>query len=174
MKDSIVERFNRTIKEKMWRLFTANKNKKYVKFLPQLMANYNHSYHRFIQNKPNSISKLNEKVTFKNLYGFDLDQGSRELITFKFNVGEYVRVVISKNLFAKGYTINWSDEIFLIQNRQATKPPTYKIKTIEDNKLTRTFYENELNKVIYEEFPFDTYKVLNETEDNLLVTKYCF
>ena len=141
MKASIVERFNRTIKEKMWRLFTANKNKKYVNFLDDLMSNYNNSYHRSIKNSPNSINKSNEKATFNNLYGFDFDKGSNEIITFQFNIGDYIRLVINKNLFAKGYTINWSDEVFLILKRQATSPPTYKIISLSGVVLTKTFYE---------------------------------
>ena len=171
MKASIVERFNRTIKEKMWRLFTANKNKKYVNFLDDLMSNYNNSYHRSIKNSPNSINKSNEKATFNNLYGFDFDKGSNEIITFQFNIGDYIRLVINKNLFAKGYTINWSDEVFLIHKRQATSPPTYKIISLSGVVLTKTFYEKELNKLIYEEFPYDTFNVLKETVDSLLIEK---
>ena len=90
---------------------------------------------------------------------------------FQFNIGDYIRLVINKNLFAKGYTINWSDEVFLIHKRQATSPPTYKIISLSGVVLTKTFYEKELNKLIYEEFPYDTFNVLKETVDSLLIEK---
>lgn len=171
MKASIVERFNRTLKEKMWRLFTQNKNKKYVEFLPLLINNYNNSYHRSIKNKPSEINKKNEVETFKNLYGFDRERGSDNFINFKFKTGDYVRCVLAKNLFSKGYTINWSDEIFIISIKHPTTPPTYKIKSIEGESISKTFYEQELQKVLLKEYPVDTFEILDERAELILIEK---
>lgn len=171
MKASIVERFNRTLKEKMWRLFTLNKNKKYVEFLPLLIQNYNNSYHRSIKNKPSEINKKNELETFKNLYGFDREKGSQSFIKFKFKAGDYVRCVLSKNLFSKGYTINWTDELFIISIRHPSSPPTYKIKSLEGELLTKTFYEEELQRVLIDEFPYDTFQVLKEENNKIYIDK---
>ena len=171
VKAAIVERFNRTLKEKIWRLFTKNNNKKYIEILPKLVENFNNSYHRTIKNTPNSINKSNELETFKNIYGYNLKTGPEHIIKFKFKIGDYVRCVISKNLFEKGYTINWSDDIYLIEKQQVTDPPTYKIKTLTDQPISKTFYEDELIKVLLNEFSFDTYKIIEEKNGKLLIQK---
>ena len=85
-------------------MFTLNQNKKYVKNLDKLVENYNNSFHRSIKNKPININKTNENVTFKILY----DNSS--IIEFKFQKGDYVRVVIDKDMkFKKGsfYSSIW-------------------------------------------------------------------
>jgi hypothetical protein len=62
-KAAIVERFNKTLKERMWRMFTFNKNKKYVGYLDDLLISYNNSIHRSIKNKPSKINKkMNKKL----------------------------------------------------------------------------------------------------------------
>ena len=171
LKASIVERFNRTIKEKMWRMFTANKNKKYVDLLPQLMKNYNNSYHRSIKNKPSLINKKNERETFRILYGHYIDEPPNQFIIFKYKKGDYVRTVIPKGLFDKGYTIKWSDEIFIIDKQLSFQPPTYKIKALDGEEISKSFYEEQLKKVINEEFPLDTYKVIDTKNNKILVQK---
>lgn len=172
MKASVVERFNRTLKEKMWRMFTFNKNKKYYDSLPLLIDSYNRSYHRSIKNKPIEISKNNEDKTFFNLYGFKKEQGGpNELVHFKFKVDDYVRVVISKNLFEKGYTSNWSDDLFMIHQKIPRIPPVYKIKTLNNDILTKSFYEQEIQLVRETEFPIDAFEVLQSDKENILVKK---
>ena len=59
LKASVVERFNRTIKEKMWRYFTETNTKKWINILPELIKSYNNSYHRSIKRKPNDVNKSN-------------------------------------------------------------------------------------------------------------------
>lgn len=172
MKASVVERFNRTLKEKMWRMFTFNNNKKYFDALPLLLDSYNKSYHRSIKNKPYKISKKNEDITFYNLYGFKKEQGGpNELIQFKFSLGDYVRVVITKNLFEKGYTSNWSDDLFIIDEKIPRIPPVYKLRTLNNEILTRSFYEQEIQLVKENEFPIDTFEVLESDKEKILVKK---
>jgi uncharacterized membrane protein YheB (UPF0754 family) len=54
LKASVVERFNRTLKEKMWRYFTFSGTKKWINVLPQLIKSYNNTYHRSIKRKTKS------------------------------------------------------------------------------------------------------------------------
>ncbi len=165
-KAAIVERFNKTIKEKMWRMFTLNENKKYVNNLDDLVENYNNSFHRSIKNKPKNINKTNENDTFKILYDKSI------IIEFKFQKGDYVRVVIDKDMkFKKGYTSNWSDEIFIIAQRKPGDPVKYKIKALDGTLMTKSFYEPQLQKVNYDEFPIDSFMVLDEKNDKLKIEK---
>jgi hypothetical protein len=178
LKASVVERFNRTLKEKIWRNFEVNNNKKYVTDLPKLLNNYNNSFHSSIQTKPSLVKSLNEKATFKTLYGFEMTGGPNEFIEFIFKIGDYVRSVIPVKLFEKGYTKKWSDEVFIIHERIPSHPPTYKIKSLtgevvynQKHDVEKIFYSEELNKILTEEFPIDAFKVLTEKNDQILVQK---
>ena len=61
-----------------------------------------------------------------------------------FKVGCHVRISKYKNIFAKGYTPNWSEEVFVIKEIKNTVPWTYVINDINNEQITGTFYENEL------------------------------
>ena len=68
-KASIVERFNRTLKGKMWKYFTAKNTTKYIDVLQKLTYSYNHSRHRSIGMKPADVNLENESVVWQRLYG---------------------------------------------------------------------------------------------------------
>ena len=69
IKASIVERFNRTLKEKLWSYFNKQGRKRYLEALPDLLNNYNHSYHRSIKTTPASVNQKNQQDVWQNLYG---------------------------------------------------------------------------------------------------------
>ena len=70
----------------------------------------------------------------------------------KFKVGDYVRISKHKNTFAKGYTPNWSEEVFVIKEIKYTVPWTYVINDLNNEQVTGTFYEKELQKIDQQEF----------------------
>ena len=67
-KASIVERFNRTLKGKMWKYFTANNTLRYIDILQKLIKSYNHSRHHSIGMRPVDVNKKNENVVCQSLY----------------------------------------------------------------------------------------------------------
>ena len=161
MKASVVERFNRTIKEKMYRYFTAKRTHKYIDIIQDLVQSYNNSFHRSIKRTPTEVNSENEDDVRETLY-FD---ASDEFLNFKFNKGDYVRISKNKHIFEKKYTPNWSQEIFKIIEVLPRSPPVYRIEDLNNEKLEGIFYETELQKVQY----------LNEQEkfwvDEILKTK---
>ena len=62
----------------------------------------------------------------------------------KFKVNDRVRITKYKNIFSKGYTENWSREIFIINSVLKTNPWTYKIKDLNGRKIIRSFYEKRI------------------------------
>ena len=64
----------------------------------------------------------------------------------KFKVRDHVRISKYKNILAKGYTPNWSEKVFVIKKVKNTIPWTYVINDLNDEEITRTFYEKELQK----------------------------
>ena len=64
----------------------------------------------------------------------------------KFKVGDRVRISKYKNIFSKGYTPNWSEEVFVVNKIKNTVPWTYVINDLNGKEITGTFYEKELQK----------------------------
>ena len=70
----------------------------------------------------------------------------------KFKVGDYVRISKYRNIFAKGYMPNWSEEVFIISKIKNTAPWTYVINDLNGEEIIGTFYEKELQKTNQIEF----------------------
>ena len=85
----------------------------------------------------------------------------------KFKVGDYVRISKYKNIFAKWYTPNWSEEVFVINKIKNTVPWTYVISDLNGEEITGSFYEKELQKTSQKEFRIE--KVLKRKGDKLYV-----
>ena len=80
----------------------------------------------------------------------------------KFKVGDHVRISKYKNIFAKGYTPNWSEEVFVIKEVKNTVPWTYVINDLNGEEIIGTFYEKELQKTNQQKFRIE--KVVKKKE----------
>ena len=85
----------------------------------------------------------------------------------KFEVGDRVRISKYKNIFAKGYMSNWSEEVFIIEKVKSTAPQTYVINDLNGEGIIGTFYEKELQKTNQKEFRIE--KVIKRKGDKLYV-----
>ena len=141
LKASICERFNRTLKNKMWVQFSVQDSYKWLDILPELVTAYNNRKHRTIGMKPKDVNTANEKAVLEKFTPHELRKKKA-----KFNVGDKIRVSKVKQLFEKGYTANWSTEIFTISRVSATNPVTYHLKDYRDEPIAGSFYEQELLK----------------------------
>ncbi|GFS60094.1 putative uncharacterized transposon-derived protein F54H12.3 [Trichonephila clavipes] len=141
-KASIVERFNRTLKTKMWKYFTEMNTKCYIDVLGKLVYSYNHTWHRSIRMEPSSVSEGNQTQVWLTLYGQSLKE-SKSI----FKVGDTVRISREKLNFEKGYTQNWTREIFTIHQILSRNPIVYRVKDLSGEIIQGTFYPQELQKV---------------------------
>ena len=82
-------------------------------------------------------------------------------------IKDRVRISKYKNIFAKGYTSNWSEEIFVIKKVKNTVPRTYVINDLNGEKIMGTFYEKEMQKTNQEEFRIE--KVIKRKGDKMYV-----
>ena len=89
IKASIAERFNRTLKEKLWRYFTKKNTLRYREPLPYLVHAYNHSYHTSIKGNPAEVNTSNQEDVWQTLYGQPLQQTR---ITKPLKYGDRVRI----------------------------------------------------------------------------------
>ena len=109
------------------------------------MGKYSNTYHRAIKMKSIDVTD-NAYVDFKNEVN-DKDP--------KFKVGDHVRISKYKNIFAKGYMPNWSEEGFVVSKIKNTVPWTYVINDLNGEEITGTFYEKELQKTNQKEFKIE-------------------
>ena len=109
-KSVVAERFIRTLKNKIFKHMTAISKKIYFDVLDNIVNKYNNKVHRTIKMKP-------VNVTDDPFVEYNEDSNKRNL---KFKVGGHVRISKYKNIFAKGYAPNWSEEVFVINESKNT------------------------------------------------------
>lgn len=150
MKASIVERFNRTLKGLMWKEFSNNGTYHWIDIYKTLIQKYNESKHRTIKMTPISVNSTKENKLLKTVYN-----NLKVFKTSKLHVGDHVRISKYKNIFEKGYTPNWTTEIFKIRFIQNTNPTTYLLEDYEGKPIKGAFYKEEIQ---FTRFP-NTYLV---------------
>ena len=136
---------------------TAISKNVYFDALDDIANKYNTTVHRTIKMKPIDV-KDNTYIDSKKEVN-DKDP--------KFKVGDHVRISKYKNIFAKEYTPNWSEEVFLVNKIRNTFPLTYVINDLHGEEITGTFYEKELQKTNQKEFRIE--KVIKRKSDKLYV-----
>ena len=114
---------------------TISKNV-YIDVLNGIVNKYNNMVLRTIKMKPID-------VTGDSYVEYNEDFNKRGP---KFKVNDHVRISKYKNIFAKGYVSNWSEEVFIVNEIKNTVPWTYTISHLNDEKVIGTFYEKELQK----------------------------
>ena len=129
----------------------------YIDKLNDIVNEYNNTYQKTIKMKPIDVKDNTYINTDKEINNKDP----------KFKVGDRVRISKYKNIFAKGYTLNWSDEVFAIKKVKNTVPWTYVINDLNGEEIIGTFYEKELQKTNQEEFRIE--KVIRRKGDNIYV-----
>ena len=151
IKASVAERYNRTLKARLWKYFTQSASLRYIEALPKLVTAINHSYHRSIKCRPVDVTLENEQEIWERLYGQKLPEPD-----FKFNIGDKVRIAQYKHVFKKGYLPNFTQEIFTVVKQLGRYPPVYQIEDLNSEAITGIFYEHELVKVVK---PEEIYKI---------------
>ena len=132
-KSVVAERFIRTLKNKLYKHMTATGKNVYYDVLDDVVNKYNNTKHSTIKMEPIDV-KNNKRVY--------IDEHNEK--DSRFQVGDRVRVSKFKNIFAKGYTPNWSTEIFIVDKINDTVPYTYNLKDLNDEEIIGSFYDKEL------------------------------
>ena len=140
----MAERFNRTLKTRMWKYFTAKNIRVYIDILQDIVQGYNNSYHRSIGRAPASVSLLNVGQMRRKLYEKSWTKPRRK---FKFKLGDQVRISKSRRTFQKGYLPSWTQEIFIVTYIIPRVPPVYRLQDYAYDEIEGVFYAEELQKV---------------------------
>ena len=143
-KASTVERFNRTLKNLIYRFFTDQNTYQWLQILPKIINTYNNRYHRSIRMKPNEVCYANEAKVRTNLYNKKTKIKENIL-----SIGTLVRISKTKRTFHKAYLPSFTEEIFRIyQTMTNFKPYRYKLEDLNGEKLEGAFCKDEIQEVI--------------------------
>ena len=156
-KSVVAERFIRTLKSKIYKYMISISKNVYIDKLDDIVNEYNNTYHTTIKMKPIDVKDNTYINTNKETHDKDP----------KFKVGDCVRISKYKNIFAKGYTPNCSEEVFVIKKVKNTVPWTYVINDLNGEEIMGTFYGKELQKANQEEFRIE--KVIKRKGDKMYV-----
>ena len=156
-KSVVAERFIRTLKNKIYKHLTAISKNIYLDALDDIVNKYNNTVHRTIKRKPidvtdDSFAEYNEESNKEDP---------------KFKVGDHVRISKYKNIFAKGYAPNWSEEVFVINKINNAVPWTYAISDLNGEEITGRFYEKERQSTNQQKFRIE--KIIKGKNDKLYV-----
>ena len=136
---------------------TAVSKNVYIDKLDDIVNEYNNTYHRTIKMKPIEVKDNTYIDSIKEVNDKDP----------KFKVGDHVKISKCKNILTKGYTPNWSQEVFVIKEVKNNVPWTYVINDLNGEEITGTFYEKELQKT--NQRRFRTEKVTKRKGNKLYV-----
>ena len=135
-KSVVAKRFIRTLENKIYKYMTSISKNVHIDKLDDIMNNYNNAYHSTIKMKPADVKSNTCVQSSKEINDRDL----------KFETGDIVKISKSKNIFAKGYTPNWSEEVFVINKVKNIVPWIYFINDPNGEEIVGIFYEKNLPK----------------------------
>ena len=141
-KSVVAERFVKTLKNKIYKHMTTIGKNVYFNVLNDIADKYNNSLHSSIKMKP-------KDVTNNKFIEYVEETNQKDP---KFKIGDHVSISKYKNIFAKGYLPNWSEEEFVVNKVQNTVPWTYLINNLNGEEIKDSFYEKELQKADQKEF----------------------
>lgn len=139
-KAQVVERVQRTIREKLERYFTHTRSHRWIDVIDDLVANYNKTIHRTIKMRPIDVQYKDTPKILNNLYPKRIDKN------IKFNLGDQVRVVKPRKPFQKRSRSMWRPETYTVTQVQDTNPETYKVD-LDGVLQPPSFYSAELQRV---------------------------
>lgn len=140
-KCAILERLHRTLRARMYRVFTHRNSFKYYDILQSLVDSYNQTIHSAHGFRPAEVAFKNEPTVYKKLYQIN------SISKFRFEVGDTVRISKARRVFRPGYFPGWSEETFKIYKKYPTTPHTYVLQDFNGKEIEGRFYAEELQKI---------------------------
>lgn len=157
-KCALVERWNRTLKSKLWKYFSSKNSYKWLDVLPKLVDAYNRSVHRVIKMRPVDVKPENAMFVWNRLYG---KEESHKNVSVK--EGDRVRISKAKGQFEKGYLPNWSQEEFHIESiNNKFSPAMVSLKDYKGEIIQGNFYDEEIQKIDRDDDVYEVEKVVRQ------------
>ena len=147
IKASLVERFNQTLRGRIHRSITARQNKRFLHILPDIVAAYNDADHRALGMAPNDVGPRNRERLHQKMY-VSTTPPIKSKTAPPLKEGDVVRLSKRRGAFERGYTPNWTRELFRVTKVSDDVFPTvYRVSDLANETVRGTFYRQELQLV---------------------------
>lgn len=163
IKAAMAERVIRTLKLKLYKLFSLQGTYRWIDILEEVTRDYNNTRHRTTGMKPIKITKQHEQQLLKTVYNFP-----KIVAKNIFQKGDVVRISKHKMLFEKGFTPTFTPELFKVVKVNVTNPTTYLLEDMQGQPIKGCFYEDELQKTKQPDI-YLVEKVLKRKDNKLYV-----
>lgn len=149
VKASVSERVIKTIKTKIYRYFTYKQSYRYIDKLQSFADAYNNTIHSTIDMEPSKVTKSNEETVRVSTYlSKPNTRKTVKHMTFRFKIGDQVRITYLRNIFSREYDEKWTGEVFKVSHRFFRNGiPVYRLKDYSGEEITGTFYQSELQRI---------------------------
>lgn len=163
VKANYAERVIQTIKGKLMKYMRAKQTHHWLGTLEDFTKSYNNSIHRSIRQKPSSVTKKDEFKLWNLLY-MPKKPFLPKNLSFKFEIGDFVRITKLRHAFVRFYSEHWTNEIFIIKNRKMEQYiPVYTLTDYAKDPIKGRFYEAELQKIYADE---NTIYLIDEVKES--------
>ena len=168
-KSSVSERGIKSLKGKISRYMSQHQTHRWIDILQSITHSYNSTYHRSIKMAPRSVTKRDESRLWKLQY--PPQEIRNPSPSFKFNLGDTVRISHIRRPFDREYDERWTMEYFVVESKDIKEGiPVYTVKDTFGDEVKGTFHESELNKVrVNEHTTYRIDKIIKRRGDQVLV-----
>lgn len=153
VKANYAERVIKTLKSKLARYMTYHQTSRYIDALDDIVTSYNATFHKTIGIAPKEVNASNESVLWWKQYQPNHHIDNKNVPpTFKFKVGDYVRIPHLSTVFGREWRARWTQEIFTItESFRRDNINMYKVQDEDKEEVFGTFYEGELQRVLQDQ-----------------------
>ncbi|KAI1288227.1 putative uncharacterized transposon-derived protein F54H12.3 [Halotydeus destructor] len=145
IKAAVVERVNRTIKNKLFKIMTMRGTKKYIDCLQDVVNAYNETKHSATGVAPNNVNDSNAQTIFRDMYGVECPLQLRKNAVTRVTPGDTVRTKLDHKTFDRGYTSNWSNQKYTVATVNSTSRPQYRLS--HNGETSARYYPEEIQKI---------------------------
>jgi hypothetical protein len=131
----------------LYRYFYEHQTLRYVDVLQDIVSSYNATKHSTIDMAPQDVSEDNAYQLYERVYMPMLEKSGGRRPTYKFSVGDTVRLTYQRHHFQRGYKEHYTEEVFKVAVRIPSQPPRYKLVDLMGEEIKGSFYEAEMQKV---------------------------
>lgn len=147
VKANYIERWNRTFQDKLYRWMYEKNTSVFADAVDDIITSYNNTIHGSTGFKPADVTEANAMELYERVYIPILDKRAKETTEFSFRVGQLVRLSLLINKFKRGYTQNYTEEVFKVTATIPSHPPRYKIEDLKGEEVKGSFYKEDLKAV---------------------------
>lgn len=147
VKANYIERWNRTFQDKLYKWMYENNTAVFVNAVDDIISSYNNTVHSSTGFKPAEVDEKNALNLYEKVYIPILNKRAEETVKYSFSLGQLVRLSLFINKFKRGYTQNYTEEVFRVTTRIPSHPPRYRIEDLKGEAIEGSFYSEDLKAV---------------------------